>query len=67
MRIRRQASAEAPTAELFAQLAQSHLRLGQVVEAEQAVAKALSLDPRHAASIALAQRFHAQRMAQAPR
>jgi tetratricopeptide (TPR) repeat protein len=57
----------APTAELFAQLAQSHLRAGQVAEAEQSVAMALSLDPRHAASIALAQRFHAQRMAQAPR
>jgi tetratricopeptide (TPR) repeat protein len=58
---------EAPTAELLAQLAQSHLRLGQVAEAEQCVARALLLDPRHAASMALAGRLRAQRMAQVPR
>jgi tetratricopeptide (TPR) repeat protein len=57
----------AATAELFAQLAQSQLRLGQVVEAEQSVGMALSLDPQHAASAALAERLRAQRMAQLPR
>jgi tetratricopeptide (TPR) repeat protein len=58
---------EAPTAELLAQLAQSQLKLGQMADAEQSVAHALSLDPRHAASMALAERLRAQRMAQLPR
>jgi tetratricopeptide (TPR) repeat protein len=58
---------ETPTADLLAQLAQSQLKLGQVAEAEQSVAHALSLDSRHAASIALAERLRVQRMAQIPR
>jgi tetratricopeptide (TPR) repeat protein len=58
---------EAPTAELLAQLAQSQLKLGQVADAEQSVAQALSLDPRHTASRALFERLRVQRMAQAPR
>jgi tetratricopeptide (TPR) repeat protein len=58
---------EAPTAELLAQLAHSQLKLGQVADAEQSVAHALTLDPRHGASMELAKRLHAQRMAQVPR
>ena len=58
---------EKPTAELLAQLAQSQLKLGHVAEAEQSVVQALSLDPHHAASMALAERLRVQRMAQAPR
>ena len=46
-----------PNADIYSQLAEVHLSLGQPIEASQAVDSALAIDPNHAASRAMAARL----------